>query len=87
MKIKFDLDDELPINKTIEICRMIILVKVVSHGNNKHYPQVFLDKLLMLLKELMLIKLANQKSAIFVINFIFNNKGFKLQPSICNKCL
>ena len=47
MKIKVDLDDELPINKTIEICRMIILVKVVSHGNNKHYPQVFLGKLWM----------------------------------------
>ena len=47
MKIKFDLDDELPINKTIEICSMIILVKVASHENNKHYPQVFLDKLWM----------------------------------------
>ena len=27
MKIKFDLDCELPLNKTIEICSMIILVR------------------------------------------------------------
>ena len=36
-------------------------------------------------KELMLIKLANQKSAIFVIIGILN-KGLKFQPSVCNRC-
>ena len=46
MKIKFDLDDELPLNKTIEICSMIIVVRAVFHDNNKYYPQVFLDECL-----------------------------------------
>ena len=44
MKIKFNSDDELPLNKTIEIPSMIIVVRVVfmKIENNKHYPQSFL---------------------------------------------
>ena len=68
MKIKFDSDDKLPLNKTIEIHSMILVVRAVFHENNKHYPQVFLDECLyklqklcimiqlMFLKELILIK-------------------------------
>ena len=37
MKIKFNSDDELPLNKTIEICTMIIVVRAVFHKNNKYY--------------------------------------------------
>ena len=46
MKIKFNLDDELPLNKKIEIHKMIILVRGFSHENNKYCPQVFLDEFL-----------------------------------------
>ena len=46
MKIKFNSDDELPLNKTIEIPTMKILVRAVFHENNKYYPQVFLDEYL-----------------------------------------
>ena len=46
MKIKFDLDDELPLNKTIEIPSIIMVVRAVFHENNKYYPQVFLDECL-----------------------------------------
>ena len=42
MKIKFNLDDELPLNKTIEIRSMMIVVRAVFHKNNKRYPQIFL---------------------------------------------
>ena len=45
MKIKFNLDDELPINKTIEIHNMII-ARAVFHENDKHYLQFFLDECL-----------------------------------------
>ena len=41
MKIKFNLDDELLLNKTIEICSMIIVVRAVFHENNKYCPQDF----------------------------------------------
>ena len=43
MEIKVNSDDELPLNKMIEIPSMIIVVKVAFHENNKYYPQVFLD--------------------------------------------
>ena len=43
MKIKFNLDEELPLNKTIEIPSMIIVVRAIFHENNKYYQQVFLD--------------------------------------------
>ena len=45
MKIKFDSDDELTLNKTIEI-PMIIFVRPAFYENNKYYPQFFLDKCL-----------------------------------------
>ena len=43
MKIKFNSDDELPLNKTIEIPSMIIVVRAICLENNK-YPQVFLGE-------------------------------------------
>ena len=46
MKMKFNSDDELPLNKTIEIPTMTIVVRAVFHENNKYYPQVFLDECL-----------------------------------------
>ena len=46
MKIQFNSDDELPLNKTIEIPIMTIVVRAVFLENNKYYPQVFLDECL-----------------------------------------
>ena len=46
MKIKFSSDDELPLNKTIKIPAMTIVVRVAFHENNKFCPQVFLDECL-----------------------------------------
>ena len=44
MKIKFS-DDELPLNKMIEIPSMIIVVRAVFHENYK-YPEALLDECL-----------------------------------------
>ena len=41
MTIKINSDDELPLNKTIEIFSMIIFVRAVCHENNKYYAQEF----------------------------------------------
>ena len=46
MKIKFNSDDELPLNKTIEIPSMVIVVRAIFYENNKYYPKVFLDECL-----------------------------------------
>ena len=44
MQIKFDSDDILPLNKTIEIPIVTIVGRAVFHENNKYHPQVFLDE-------------------------------------------
>ena len=46
MKIKFNSDDELPLNKTTEIPSMIIVVRAIFLENSKCYWQVFLDECL-----------------------------------------
>ena len=49
MKIKFNLDDELPLNKTIEILSMIIFIRAIFLENNRYCPQVSLDECLCIL--------------------------------------
>ena len=82
MKIKCNSDDDLPLNKTLEMCNMIVVVRAVFHENNKYYPQAFLMnvyvsyKRYMLIeltfeRKIMLIKQMNKKSAIFFIVGIF----------------
>ena len=44
MKIKFDSDDKLALNKTIEIPVMIIPLRAFFYENSKFYPQVSLDE-------------------------------------------
>ena len=44
MKIKFNSDYELPLNKMIEFPDMAIIFKAVFQENNKYYRQVFLDE-------------------------------------------
>ena len=42
--IKFDMNDELTLNKTMEIYKVTIVVRAVFHENNKYHPHVFLDE-------------------------------------------
>ena len=46
MKIKFNSDDELPLNKTIDTPTMTVVVRAIFLENSKYYPQVFLDECL-----------------------------------------
>ena len=40
-KIKFNSDEELPLNKILEILSMIIVVGAIFQNDNNHHPQVF----------------------------------------------
>ena len=40
MRIKFNSNDELPLNKMIEIHSIIIVFRAVIQENNKYYPHV-----------------------------------------------
>ena len=44
VKIKFNLDDDLPLKKKLELDNMIIVVRFVFHEDSIYYPHVFLDK-------------------------------------------
>ena len=46
MEIKFNSDDELSLNKTIEIPTITIVLRAIFLENNKYYLQVFLDECL-----------------------------------------
>ena len=46
MKIKFNSDDKLPLNKMTKVPSMITIVRAVFHKNNKYYLQVFLGECL-----------------------------------------
>ena len=46
MKIKFNPDNELPINKTIEIPIMTLVVRAIFLEHTKCYAQVFLEECL-----------------------------------------
>ena len=43
MKIKFNSDDDLPLNKPLKFHLMTMTIRSVFEGNGKLYPQVFLD--------------------------------------------
>ena len=42
-KIKFNSDDNLPVNKQLKFYQMTITIRCVFSEDNKIYPQVFLD--------------------------------------------
>ena len=43
MKIKFNSDDDLPLNKLLKFHIMTIIIRCVINENGKLYPQLFLD--------------------------------------------
>ena len=45
-KIKFNSDDNLPLNKPLKFYQMIVTISCVFSEKNKLYPQVFLDEAL-----------------------------------------
>ena len=42
MKIKFNSDDNLPLNKILKLHNLTIIVRSVFEGNDKYYTQLFL---------------------------------------------
>ena len=46
MKIKFDTDDNLPLNKTLKFHNMTIAIRSVFEEDGKFFPQIYLDECL-----------------------------------------
>ena len=43
MKIQFNSDDNLPLNKPLKFHNMTITIRSVFEEDGKRYPQIFLD--------------------------------------------
>ena len=43
MRIKFNSDDDLPLNKILKLHMLPIIVRSIFDKYGKYYPQVFLD--------------------------------------------
>ena len=43
MKIKFDTDDKLPLNKQLKFFSVTIVIRSVYEDDGKYYPQAFLN--------------------------------------------
>ena len=46
MKIKFDTDDDLPLNKPLKLHMVTIIVRSVFQEGKELYPQIYLDECL-----------------------------------------
>ena len=46
MKIKFNSDDDLPLNKQLKFLTLTIIVRSIFEQDGKYYPQFFLDEYL-----------------------------------------
>ena len=43
MKIKFNTDDNLPLNKPLKLHLLTIIVSCIFEEDGKFYPQIYLD--------------------------------------------
>ena len=46
MKITFDTDDNIPLNKIIYFTTITVIVKSITQKDDKYYPQLFLGECL-----------------------------------------
>ena len=43
MKIKFDSDDDFPLNKMLEFCILTIIIRNIFEKDDKYYLGIYLD--------------------------------------------
>ena len=43
MKIKFDSNDDIPLNKILKFRALTVVIRSVFNNEGKYYPQIFLD--------------------------------------------
>ena len=97
MKNRFELDDDLTLDKAFNIVDMIIVAATVLEKNGKYYPQIFLHESALSYKMLQYGKISvseeidtNKTSAskecMLCHYWYFKDVGFKFEPHVCNKC-
>ena len=96
MKIKFNSDDDLPLNKPLKFHAMTIIIRSVFKEDGKPYPQLFLDDNLYDYKNATVrrnwcfrrnwrCKTSLSKECELCHYWFFKNIGFKFEKYVCNK--
>ena len=71
MKIKFDSDNILTLNKILKLHNLTIVVRPVFQEDSKYYPGIFFRWMFAWVIKMTLINQINQKNAWFAIVGIF----------------
>ena len=97
MKIKFDTDNNLPLNKTMKLHNMAIIIRSVFEEDDKFYPQIYLDGCFYELQMLEYDKMdiskgiginkTNVSKEDHICHYwYFKNIGFEYEPYLFNGC-
>ena len=97
MKNRFELDDDLTLDKAFNIVDMIIVAATVLEKNGKYYPQIFLHESALSYKmlqygeisvseEIDTNKTSASKECMLCHYWYFKDVGFKFEPLVCIKC-
>ena len=81
-KIKFESDDDLPMNKPVKLYLLTIIIRSLFSEDGKFYPQLLLDdalydvwkcntKKLLMMKELITIEIEILKDFVMFVSFAF----------------
>ena len=95
MKIRFESKDSLPLNKTLKLHNLTIVIRSVFQEDGKYYLQVFLDECLYQLQILEyernnipegidVNKASASKKCDICHYCYFKDIGFKYEPYLCN---
>ena len=97
MKIKFNLDDSLPLNKALKLHNMTIIVRSVFEEDGKYYPEVFFRWMFVwVIKMLQCDRIdvsegigINKTSAAkecILCHYWYFKDGFKIELHVCDNC-
>ena len=89
-KIKFESNDDLPLNKPIKLRNVTIIIRSVFSENGNFYSQLFLDEALQYQKiniseEIDINKTNASKESELCHFWFFKDIGFKFKEHACNK--
>ena len=97
MRIKFNSDDDLPLNKILKLHMLRIIVRSVFEEDGKYYPQVFIDECLYEVqmleydridfsKGIDISKTNASKECDICHYWYFLDTNFKYEPYVYNGC-
>ena len=98
MKIRFESDDNLLLNKTVKFHNLAVIVRSVFQECSKYYTQVFFRWMFLWVIKLIkyekndisegidLNKTGASKEYMAWHYWHFKDIGYKFQPQVCNKC-